>query len=286
MNSLDPTRPLYASGQLPTSADMSVSSLDQESAKCQEYCHSDPSKRDSEQPATKNSLFVQLLKGGTAHKQSAAIAASSQCSSWLASLVYPLGRYLLVPAYFSQVEVIGRSNLPRTGPVILAPTHRSRWDAMMIPYAAGHDITGNHPRFMVSADEVRGLQGWFIRRLGGFPIDPKRPAIASLRHGVDLLQDGETLVIFPEGNIFRDTPVQRLKPGLARLALQAESSRPKLGIQIVPIHIHYSDPSVPWRCKVRVCIGQPIQVSAYNAKAPKQSAQLLTADLKQAIDAL
>ncbi|MBD2074885.1 1-acyl-sn-glycerol-3-phosphate acyltransferase [Phormidium sp. FACHB-592] len=290
MNSLDPTRPLYASGQLPTSADSLVNSLDQEPEKCRECYHSDPSKIDSEQPASKNSLFVQLLKGGISQGQSqgqsASIAASSQCSSWLASLVYPLGRYLLVPAYFRQVEVIGRSNLPRTGPVILAPTHRSRWDAMMIPYAAGHDITGHHPRFMVSADEVRGLQGWFIRRLGGFPIDPKRPAIASLRHGVDLLQDGETLVIFPEGNIFRDGPVQRLKPGLARLALQAESSRPKLGIQIVPIRIHYSDPSVPWRCKVKVCIGQPIQVSAYNAKTPKQSAQLLTADLKQAIEAL
>ncbi len=286
MNLLDSTRPLYASGQLPTSTDPSVSSLAPESAKCQECCHADPSKPDLEQPATKNSLFVQLLKGDISHSQSAPIAASSQCSSWLASLVYPLGRYLVVSAYFRQVEVIGRSNLPQTGPVILAPTHRSRWDAMMIPYAAGHDVTGNHLRFMVSADEVRGLQGWFIRRLGGFPIDPKRPAIASLRHGVDLLQDGETLVIFPEGNIFRDTPVQRLKPGLARLALQAEGSRPNLGIQIVPIHIHYSDPSVPWRCKVRVCIGQPIQVSAYNAKAPKQSAQLLTADLKQAIDAL
>lgn len=290
MNSLDPTRPLYASGQLPTSADTLVNSLDYEPEKCQECYHSDPSKLDSEQQGAKNSLFVQLLKGsisqGKSQGQGAPIAASSQCSSWLASIVYPLGRYLLVPAYFRKVEVIGRSNLPRTGPVILAPTHRSRWDAMMIPYAAGHDITGHHPRFMVSADEVRGLQGWFIRRLGGFPIDPKRPAIASLRHGVDLLQDGETLVIFPEGNIFRDAPVQRLKPGLARLALQAESSRPKLGIQIVPIHIHYSDPSVPWRCKVKVCIGQPIQVSAYNAKTPKQSAQLLTADLKQAIEAL
>lgn len=285
MNSLDPIRPLYASGQLPANANTPVNSLGYESNNCQECQHTDTT-ASSKPLAPKTSLFVRLLKGGAPRDQNVVVSAPSQCSSWLASLVYPLGRYFVVPFYFGRVEVFGRSNLPRNGPVIFAPTHRSRWDAIMVPYAAGYDITGHHPRFMVSADEVRGLQGWFIRRLGGFPINTSRPAIASLRHGVDLLQDGETLVIFPEGNIFGDTQTQRLKPGLARLALQAEGSRPNLGIQIVPIHIYYSNPSTPWRCKVKICIGQPLQVSDYNLKAPKQSAQLLTADLKQAIEAL
>lgn len=286
MNSLDPIRPLYASGQLPTNADTPVSSLGYETQKSQEYCHSDKVNASSEQAASEPSLFVRLLKGGASQNQSVAIPASSQCSSWLASLVYPLGRYLVAPFYFRRIEVIGRHHLPQTGPVILAPTHCSRWDAVMVPYAAGHDITGHHPRFMVSADEVRGIQGWFIRRLGGFPIDTSRPAIASLRYGVDLLQDSETLVIFPEGNIFGDNQVHRLKPGLARLAIQAESTRPQLGIKIVPIRISYSNPSASWRCKVKICLGQPLEVSTYNLKAPKQSAQLLTADLKQAIEAL
>ncbi|XGV95331.1 MAG: lysophospholipid acyltransferase family protein [Leptolyngbya sp. BL-A-14] len=285
MNSLDLTRPFYTAGQLPTDSDTQVSPPGYEQKICQAGLHSGCVDVPSNPVATDTSFAVRLLKGDMHHK-SVAVPADSQCSSWLASLVYPIGRYLVVPAYFRRVEVIGRENLPKTGPVILAPTHRSRWDAVLVPYAAGHDITGRHLRFMVSADEVRGLQGWFIRHLGGFPIDTSRPAIASLRHGVELLQHSESLVIFPEGNIFRETQVQRLKPGLARLALQAEASHPQLGIQVVPIRLYYSKPSAPWRCRVKIFIGQPLQVAAYDLKTPKQSAQLLTADLKQAIESL
>jgi 1-acyl-sn-glycerol-3-phosphate acyltransferase len=210
----------------------------------------------------------------------------SRFSPWLLSLAYPVGRYGVMPLYFQQIEVSGQEHLPTAGPVILAPTHRSRWDAFMAPYIAGHDVTGRHLRFMVSADEVVGLQGWFIRRMGGFPINTKRPAVASLRHGVDLLQHGEALVIFPEGNIFRDPQVQPLKPGLARLALQAESSHPGLGVQVVPIYTGYSDPAVPWRCSAKVQIGAPLAVANYIGGSPKQKAQRLTADLRDALEKL
>lgn len=287
MNSLDPSRPLYATGQLPSDSDNQTNPLGYEQKVCQKHVPTDAVKIPAGQAESNTSLLVRALKGSAVHHgQPVAVPADSQCSSWLASLVYPLGRYVVAPFYFRRIEISGRENLPQTGPVILAPTHRSRWDAVMIPYAAGHDITGRHLRFMVSADEVRGLQGWFIRHLGGFPIDTRRPAIASLRHGVELLQDGQALVIFPEGNIFRETQVQRLKPGLARLALQAEASHPNLDITVVPIRVYYSKPFAPWRCRVKVCIGQPLRVAAYDLKMPKQSAQLLTADLKQAIEAL
>lgn len=215
-----------------------------------------------------------------------AAPAPSRFSPWLISLAYPLGRYGLMPFYFRRIEVTGQQYLPRSGPIILAPTHRSRWDAMLIPYAAGKDIAGRHLRFMVSADEVVGVQGWFIRRMGGFPIDTKRPAIASLRHGVELLQQGEVLVIFPEGNIFRDDLIHPLKPGLARLALQAEVSQQNLGVRIVPISIRYSHPLVPWRCRAKIHIGSPLQVSDYFCGSPKQNAKYLTADLFEALSQL
>jgi 1-acyl-sn-glycerol-3-phosphate acyltransferase len=210
-----------------------------------------------------------------------AIFVGSRFSPWLAFVAYPLGRYALLPSYFRRIDVIGRENLPKTGPVILAPTHRSRWDAFMVPCAAGQDVTGRKLRFMVTADEVKGIQGWFIKRLGGFEIDTKHPAISSLRHSVELLKKGEVLVIFPEGNIFREC--RPLKPGLARLALQAEAGHEKLGIQIVPINIHYSQPLVPWRCCVEIRIGSPLKVSDYETQTPKQGAKKLTTDLEDAL---
>lgn len=210
----------------------------------------------------------------------------SRFTPWLLSLAYPLGRFVLFPFYFKRVTVTGREHLPLAGPVILAPTHRSRWDAFVVPFAAGYHVTKRHLRYMVSADEVTGLQGWFIRRMGGFPINTNRPAIATLRHGVELLEQGEVMVIFPEGNIYRDPHVQPLKPGLARLAIQAETSHPNLGVKIVPISIRYSQPLVPWRSEVEVHIGKPIQVVDYCTDAPKQSAKALTNTLQTAMEEL
>ncbi len=283
MNSIDSTRPLNAL-KLPDDSTVQVSALDY--AKTKQDCLRPNAVDRATEVVPNASLMARFLQGKGRSNHTIAAPAPSQCSPWLESLVYPLGRYVVAPFYFSHVEVTGREYLPSSGPIIFAPTHRSRWDAVMVPYAVGHDVTGRHLRFMVSADEVKGLQGWFIQHLGGFPIDTRRPAIASLRHGVELLQNGESLVIFPEGNIFRETEIQRLKPGLARLALQAEASHPNLGIKVVPIHLHYSQPLVPWRCQLRICIGQPLQVSHYKLNAPKQSAQSLTADLKQAMEAL
>lgn len=212
---------------------------------------------------------------------------SSRVSPWLENILYPLGRHLVLPSFFGHLEVIGQEHLPQDqSPLILAPTHRSRWDALIVPYVAGRDITGRHLRFMVSANEVTGLQGWFIRRLGGFAVNPAQPTISSLRHGLEILQARETLVIFPEGNIFRDRDLHPLKPGLARLALQAESSQANLGIKIIPIHITYSEPVPHWGCDVRVNIGTPIPVADYRTGSTKQEAQRLTADLTTALSKL
>lgn len=207
---------------------------------------------------------------------------TSRVSPWLAPLVYFLGRRL-ISLFFGRIEVTGQENLPTSGPVILAPTHRSRWDALLIPAMTGRGVTGRDLRFMVSADEVRGIQGWFIRRLGGFPVDTKHPAITTLRHGVELLQQREMLVIFPEGNIFRDGSLHPLKPGLARLAISTESSHPGLGVKIVPISICYNQPVPHWGCDVQIRIGSPLQVADYCTKSVKQNAKHLTAELEAAL---
>lgn len=202
---------------------------------------------------------------------------NSRVSPWLSAIAYSLGCWFLIPNYFD-ITIIGQENLPQQGAVILAPTHRSRWDALLVPYAAGRFVTGRDIRFMVSADEVKGLQGWFIRRLGGFPVNPRQPAIASLRHSLEILQNREMLVIFPEGGIFRGKELHPLKPGLARLALQAEASQPDLQVQVVPIHLDYSQEIPTWGCQVTIRIGKPLQVADYEGPV-KQEAKRLTSEL-------
>lgn len=211
---------------------------------------------------------------------------TSRISPWLTPLIYFLGCRLVFPLYFGHIEVTGQENLPSSGPVILAPTHRSRWDPLLIAAVTGRGVTGRDLKFMVTADEFRGIQGWFIRRLGGFPVDIKHPAITTLRHGFELLQEGEMLVIFPEGGIFRDGSLHPLKPGLTRLAVSVESSHPGLYIKIVPVSICYSQPFPHWGCDVQIRIGPPLGVADYCTKSVKQNAKHLTADLEVALNDL
>ena len=212
----------------------------------------------------------------------------SRISPWLTPMVYPLLRHSVVPTFFGDITITGQEHIPHRGPVILAPTHRSRWDCLMTPYATGRHVTGRDLRFMVTADEMTGLQGWLIRQLGGFPVNPRQPAIASLRFGMEILKNQEMMVIFPEGAIFRDRTIHPLRPGLARLAIQAETSDPSLGVKIVPIDLHYCDPIPSWGTDVNIKIGQPLAVCDYCAahRTPKASAKQLTASLTQALEAL
>lgn len=204
-------------------------------------------------------------------------------SPWLAKLAYPLAKYLILPLYFGKIEITGQENVPRSGPVILAPTHRSRWDAVVLPYATGRTLTGRDVRFLVSANEMKGIQGWFVKRLGGFPVDTDRPGVSSFRNSLEILFNCEMLTIFPEGNIFRDRYVHPLKEGLARIALQVKSDRPELGIKILPVSIHYSDPIPTWRTNVVIKIGSAIDIADYQGKSIKQSSKQLTAKLEEEI---
>ncbi|BAZ15558.1 phospholipid/glycerol acyltransferase [Calothrix sp. NIES-4071] len=209
----------------------------------------------------------------------------SRVSPWLTPLAYLLGRHLLLPLFFGHISVTGQQYIPKDGPVILAPTHRSRWDALLVPYAAGRCLTGRDLRFMVTITECQGLQGWFIRHLGGFPVNPKNPSITALRHAVDLLASGETLVIFPEGGI-RKGKLHPLKPGIARLALSAESNHPALGVKIIPISIDYSQTNPTWGTNVNINIGKPIKVADYQGLSCKIGAPMLTADLASSLQQL
>jgi 1-acyl-sn-glycerol-3-phosphate acyltransferase len=210
---------------------------------------------------------------------------NSRFSPWLLPLSYFLCQ-LILPLFFKRIEIIGQENLPHENSVVLAPTHRSRWDGILIAFATGRLVTGRDMHFMVTQDEAKGFQGWILERLGGFPINPKNPSIASLRHGIKVLQERGMMVVFPEGNIFRTKEINPLKPGLIRLALQAESSDPDLGVKVVPITLSYSHKVPRWGCEVTIRIGKPIEVAQYQQSSAKQNAKLLAADLTKALEGL
>ena len=161
--------------------------------------------------------------------------------------------------FFWRKIVISAENLPLNGPVILAPTHRSRWDALMLTMAAGRRVTKRDCRYMVTRSEMTGLQGWFLNRLGCFPIDQGKPSLTSLRFAVDLLISRQQLVVFPEGRINRTGEPVKLKKGLIRLAQLA--SNKGLEIKIVPVGLAYSEVIPKFRGSASICFSKPIIIS-------------------------
>lgn len=207
----------------------------------------------------------------------------SRISPVLARIAYTLGSRLVLPFFFGRIEIIGQENIPCQGPVIFAPTHRSRWDALIVPLAVGRLVSGRDLHFMISCNEYKGLQGWFMKRLGGFPVDPLRPSISTFRHSVQLLRRGEALTIFPEGNIYREQTVQPIKSGVARIALEAQSHLAEETVKIVPISLSYSEIYPSWGSEARVEIGKPLDVSPYNNGSIRKNAPRLTATLESAL---
>ena len=186
-------------------------------------------------------------------------------SPWLAPLATVVTQDIALPAYFKQVQVLGQERLPLDGPLLLAPTHRSRWDAFVITYAVGRRVSGRDCRFMVTIDEMKGLQGWLLHRLGCFPVNQARPTTATLRYAVDLLETSHQLVVFPEGRIRTDNTPMQLRQGLARLALLAASQGVR--VPVVPVGIAYGHGRPRFRDRVAICLGEPMVISGQGRDA-------------------
>ncbi len=162
--------------------------------------------------------------------------------------------------FFSKKKIIKNSfTVPTNSSIILAPTHRSRWDGLVLTMAMGRRVTNKDCRFMVTKSEMKGIQGWFLRRLGCFSINQLSPSLSALRYAIDLIKKGEQLVVFPEGRINKYGKTLILKEGLYRLARLA-TKKTKSIIIIIPIGIAYSKVSPNFRSEFCISFGQPIAI--------------------------
>ena len=76
---------------------------------------------------------------------------------------------LVLNFFFKEKKIINHNlSIPKNYSVILAPTHRSRWDGLVLTMAMGRRITKKDCSFMVTKSEMKGIQGCFLKRLGCF----------------------------------------------------------------------------------------------------------------------
>jgi 1-acyl-sn-glycerol-3-phosphate acyltransferase len=161
--------------------------------------------------------------------------------------------------------VEGMENLPAEGPAILASNHLSFSDSIFLPLMAPRRIT-----FLAKADYFtgRGVKGFltkgFMKGAGQVPIDRSggRASEAALRKGLEILNRGDLLGIYPEGTRSPDGRLYRGKTGIARMALEA-------GVPVIPVAmintLDLQPPGkvIPRIMRVGIRIGEPLDFSRY-----------------------
>jgi 1-acyl-sn-glycerol-3-phosphate acyltransferase len=135
-------------------------------------------------------------------------------------LYHVLPRFImeLMRKYF-RMEVEGLENLPKTGPCIIAPNHSgyAGFDAFCLK----NEIYNGIKR----SAKVMTHHFWFLSETTSIPANKVGFVDATTKNGIELLKNGEMIILFPEGEYgnFKPTSkaykLQEFKRGFVRLAV-------------------------------------------------------------------
>jgi 1-acyl-sn-glycerol-3-phosphate acyltransferase len=109
------------------------------------------------------------------------------------------------------------------------------------------------PLYYVAKHELfeNPVRKWVLSSLGGIPLNRERPLESrqSLKMMLRLLEEGSSVVIFPEGTYYRKRmgPVYR---GLLRMIIH------RVEVPLIPVGIRYCKKG--WRTLVTINIGSPL----------------------------
>jgi 1-acyl-sn-glycerol-3-phosphate acyltransferase len=181
-------------------------------------------------------------------------------------LLLRLVRLILVPFFRLAfgMRVTGTQHVPDAGPVIIAPNHKSFWDAFFIAAVLRRPV-----RFMGKAELFEGRRGRLFLALGAFPVRRGASDAEAIETARAILQQGGVLALFPEGTRVRDPDVLGTpRRGAARLALET-------GAPLVPTAMTGTERRrfhLPR--SVQISFGEPIDVAGREA-TPEAAAELL-----------
>jgi acyl-[acyl-carrier-protein]-phospholipid O-acyltransferase / long-chain-fatty-acid--[acyl-carrier-protein] ligase len=159
-----------------------------------------------------------------------------------------------------RIEVVGSDHLAAAGPrAIIALNHVSWLDA-----AVALAILDRPPVFAIDSEVARI---WWaklaLRFVDAIPLDPAHPFGA--RRLVHAVQDGRTLVIFPEGRITVTGSLMKVYDGAALIAARADAAIVPVriaGLEVTPFsRLEAEQVRRRWFPKVRVTILEPSRLA-------------------------
>jgi 1-acyl-sn-glycerol-3-phosphate acyltransferase len=176
-----------------------------------------------------------------------------------------------------KIDVEGVDNLPADEGVILAANHRSFMDSIFLAMASPEPVA-----FVAKAEYFDNkLTRWLFTSTGQIPLRRGSPAGArqALAEASEVLTEGGTLGIYPEGTRSRDGKLHRGKLGPARLAAAT-------GAAIVPVglvgteKVQLPDERLPHLFqRVAVRFGAPRHLPSARGRAPARRLRESTDEL-------
>jgi len=150
-----------------------------------------------------------------------------------------------------RVRAIGLGNVPKHGPLVLAPNHFSQMDHFFVGVYLRRKI-----RFMAKSQLFGPPVLTYIYKHGGvFPIRRGHHDEEAFETVRQLLDQGEMLLVYAEGGRMRSQQLGEPKPGIGRIALES-------GVPIVPVAIKGSEYARQWKKlrfpKTTVHFGEPL----------------------------
>ena len=149
---------------------------------------------------------------------------------------YWVFKYVLlgpVARWYLRLHWVGRENLPRTGPFILAANHMTMLDPVGISMGVPRKVIFlAKTKYYSGTSRKRRTLAWFLRAIGQVPIDPASadaagPGLGTARR---ILVDGGVIALFPEGTRSPDGRLYRGRTGVMRLALP-------MNVPVIPVGV-------------------------------------------------
>lgn len=138
---------------------------------------------------------------------------------WLGPLIMPFIR-----------SIKGLEHVPKQGGLLFIANHSSYLDHYCLSTIMACFLRRN-VRFIAKKEHFNSpVTRWFHSILGAYPIDRERGGKDALKKTIDLLQQGEIVVIYPEGTRTLDGTMGPFLPGVLHIEKKA-------GCPILPIGI-------------------------------------------------
>lgn len=180
--------------------------------------------------------------------------------------------------FFYDFKVEGLENIPQTGALLIAGNHLSNADPPAIGAFAG---LVRDSRFVAKKELFKvPVLGWFFRRCNYIPVDRKRTIgdMGALKEVVDALNNGESVIMFPEGTRSKTGLPQKPKSGIGFLVY-------KTGAPVLPVKIEGTF-GWPWVRKIRVKFGTVMHLESDPALEPKMQYKRFANQIMDAINSI